>query len=106
MLEKIYAINQGMDQKFPQEKDPYQILARMLEECGELAEQVHIFEDSGIKRQKHGAPDPKHLAKEIQDVLRCALQIAQYYHVEDELAEEITYYYQRVIDEGLINPAG
>jgi hypothetical protein len=36
------------------------------------------------------------------DVLRCALQVALYYHIEEELGAVIENSYQRMIGEGLI----
>ncbi len=64
---------------------PYQIMTRLLEEAGELAQQVNHFENSGVKRAKHGEPDPAHMAKEVKDLIRCALQIALYYGIETEV---------------------
>lgn len=102
MLEQIRAINHGLDRRFPTGRDPFQIITRLAEECGELAAQVNHFEDSGIKRQKHGQPDKSHLAKEVMDVLRCALQVAAYYQAEPELMAVVESAYQRMKHEGLI----
>lgn len=77
-------------------------MTRLLEESGELAEQVNHFEGRGDKRDKHGEPDKSKLAKEVQDVMRCALQTAMYYGIEKELEESIEKAYQRVKEEGLI----
>ena len=102
MIEKLMAINRGLDRRFPNGRDPFQVMTRLLEECGELAQQVNHFEKSGVKRQKHGPPDRAKLAKEVQDVLRCALQVVQYYGIEEELAASIEGSYQRMKAEGLI----
>jgi NTP pyrophosphatase (non-canonical NTP hydrolase) len=102
MIEKLIAINRGLDRRFPNGRDPFQMMTRLLEECGELAQQVNHFEQSGVKRQKHGLPDRAKLAKEVQDVLRCALQVVQYYGIEKELAASIEGSYQRMKAEGLI----
>jgi NTP pyrophosphatase (non-canonical NTP hydrolase) len=74
-------------------------MTRLLEECGELAEQVNHFEGRGVKHEKYGAPDKAKLAKEVQDAMRCALQIAQYYGIESELEASIEKSYQRVKEE-------
>lgn len=89
MLDKLYAINTSLTRRFPDGNSIFEIMTRLLEECGELAVQVNIFEDRGIKRQKHGEPDPTKMAKEIQDVLRSALAVAQHYGLEDELAASV-----------------
>lgn len=49
-----------------------------------LPDRIHFrikfyFEGRGIKREKYGVPDKAHLAKEIQDVLHAALQVAIFY---------------------------
>jgi NTP pyrophosphatase (non-canonical NTP hydrolase) len=88
--------------RFPLGNDPFRILARLLEECGELAQQVHVFEDCGIKRQKHGEPDRDHLAKEIQDVLKTTLDLAHYYGIHAELSASIERVYARMQAEELI----
>jgi hypothetical protein len=36
------------------------------------------FEDTGIKRLKHGEPDKTKMAKEVMDVLRCILHVVDY----------------------------
>jgi NTP pyrophosphatase (non-canonical NTP hydrolase) len=102
LMERLTAVSVGLNRRFPDHNEPFQIMTRLLEECGELAEQVNHFERTGIKVEKHGQPDKAKLAKEVQDVLRCALQIAQYYGVEHELAASIEDSYQRLKAQGFI----
>jgi NTP pyrophosphatase (non-canonical NTP hydrolase) len=100
--EQLQQINVALDRRFPDGRNPYQIMTRLAEECGELAREVNHFEGSGVKADKHGAPDPAHLAKEAQDVLRCALQIVAYYGLQDELEQSIAASYEQARREGLI----
>lgn len=100
LWDKLQACSQGLERRYPKGTNPFQMMTRLLEECGELATEVHIFEDSGIKRQKHGAPDPKRMAQEIKGVLLCAVQIMHYYGVENELAATVDYTYRRLQAEG------
>ena len=79
------------------------MMTRLLEESGELAQQVNHFEGSGVKREKYGEPDRKKLAKEVMDVMRCALQVAVYYQVEQELEAALALSYQRLEAEGHIH---
>lgn len=102
MIEMLYAINRGLDRRFPHGAGPFQIVARLLEESGELAGAVNHLEGAGVKHEKHGPPDKAHLAKEVQDVLRCALQIAQHYGIEEELRASVEGSYRRMQAEGLI----
>jgi len=102
-MERIYKINQGLNRRFPGGNDPFQIITRLAEECGELAAQVNHFEGSGVKREKHGEPDRAHFAKEVMDVLRCALQIAMYYGIEAELETAVQHSYNKMKTEGLID---
>ena len=99
-MERIKKINEGLCKRFPQGNDPFQMITRLVEECGELAAQVNHFESQGVKRQKHGKPDRHKLAKEVQDVLRCALQIAVYYDIESELEASINRSYAQMQAEG------
>jgi NTP pyrophosphatase (non-canonical NTP hydrolase) len=102
MLEKPFAITRGMNHRFPRGNDPFQMMTRLLEEAGELAQQVNHFEGSGVKLEKHGPPDRAKLAKEIMDVLRCTLQVAVYYGVEAEVEATLETSYQRLLSEGHI----
>ncbi|MCA9973665.1 MAG: hypothetical protein KC425_25805 [Anaerolineales bacterium] len=104
MLEEIRDINRGLDRRWPAGREPFQIITRLAEECGELAAQVNHFEGSGVKREKHGEPDKRKLAKEVMDVLRCALQVAAYYDAEAELDEVVAHARRRLIAEGYIDP--
>jgi NTP pyrophosphatase (non-canonical NTP hydrolase) len=102
MIEKLLEITRGMNHRFPEGNEPFQMMTRLLEESGELAQQVNHFEGAGVKRKKYGEPDRKKLAKEVMDVLRCTLQVAVYYGVEEELEDALEISYQRLKAEGHI----
>ncbi len=102
MLEKLVAVSAGLSRRFPNGDEPFQLMTRLLEEAGELAQQINHFEGSGVKREKHGEPDKAKMAKEVQDVLRCAIRVAQYYGIEQELEESIEASYDRLLVEGYI----
>ncbi|MCI0398188.1 MAG: hypothetical protein L0332_16555 [Chloroflexi bacterium] len=85
MLDELFAITKNLNHRFPDGNQPFQIMTRMLEECGELAQQVNHFESTGVKQQKYGVPDKTKMAKEVMDVIRGALQIALYYGLEAEV---------------------
>jgi NTP pyrophosphatase (non-canonical NTP hydrolase) len=106
MLDQLRATAAGLNRRFPNGRDPFQIMTRLLEECGELAQQVNLFEGTGVKREKYGEPDRARLAKEIMDVLRCVFQIIAHYHIEAEVAEQIERAFQRLRQEGFIMDAG
>jgi NTP pyrophosphatase (non-canonical NTP hydrolase) len=98
LLTKIRRINLELQARFPGGHDPFQMATRLLEEAGELAAQINHFENSGVKRAKHGEPDPMKLAKEVQDVIRCALQIADHYGIDAELAASVDRSYRQLQD--------
>ncbi len=102
MLEKLFVITRGYIHRFPEGKEPFQIMTRLFEEGGELAQEVNHFEGAGVKREKHGEPDRKALAAEIGHVVHCALQVAVYYGVEQEMEEVLETAYRRLIAEGHI----
>lgn len=75
---------------------------RLLEECGEVAAEINLWEDSGIKRQKRGEPKKENLANELRQAITELFKIARYYHVEKELVEAVKRSLQRSREEGLI----
>ncbi|MBV7332345.1 MazG-like family protein [Chloroflexi bacterium TSY] len=104
-VEKLYKIVEGLNTRFPDGRDPFQMVTRLAEECGEVAAEVNHFERTGRKVEAYGEPNKQKLAKELQDVMRAVLSLAQYYRVETELEASIDFSYQRMIDEGLIEPS-
>ena len=85
MFETVSAINQSLVRRFPHGNEPYQIMTRLLEEAGELAQQVNHFERSGTKQAKYGEPDRAHLAQEAKGVLLTLFQVVDYYDLHAEL---------------------
>jgi NTP pyrophosphatase (non-canonical NTP hydrolase) len=51
MIEKLLAISHGLIRRFPDGNNPYQMMTRVLEESGELAQEVSHFEGSGVKNE-------------------------------------------------------
>ena len=88
-MEKLYKMVEGYFKRFPKGVEPFQMVTRVLEECGEVASEVNHFEDSGVKRIKHGEPSKKALAGEIKQAIVALMQIAVYYSVQEELEESI-----------------
>ena len=88
-MNKLYQLAKGYTNRFPDGNEPYRITARILEECGEVASEVNHFERSGIKVLKHGEPSKQHMADEIKQAINALIQLAVYYHVEEELAASI-----------------
>jgi NTP pyrophosphatase (non-canonical NTP hydrolase) len=102
MFDKLPAVGQGLTCKFPRGNEPFQIMTRLLEECGELAQEVNRWEGSGIKREKYGEPDRVPLAEEASHVLRSVMQLVQYYGLEDEVAAALAGTYERLKHDGFI----
>lgn len=40
MLKRLWEISRGMTRRYPEGDDPFKIVTRLAEECGELAAQV------------------------------------------------------------------
>ena len=102
-MEELYKLADGYSKRFPKGVEPFQMVARLLEECGEVASEVNLWEDSGIKRQKHGEPSKEELAGEIKQALAALMQIAIYYHVEKELDGSIQESLEKMKAEGLFS---
>ena len=101
-MKKLYQLAKGYTSRFPDGNTPYQIAARILEECGEVASEINHFEKSGIKMQKHGEPSKEHMADEIKQAINALIQLAVYYNVENELEASIDRSLKKMQDEGLL----
>lgn len=88
-MERFYQMAEAQNKHFPKGVEPFQMTTRLLEECGEVASEINLWEDSGLKRQKHGDPKKEDLAGEIRQAMLELVKIAMYYHVEKELDESI-----------------
>ena len=101
-MDELFKLANGYMKRFPKGVEPYQMVSRLLEECGEVASEVNLWEGSGIKRQKHGDPRKEDLAGEIKQAMAALLQIAIYYHVEEDLDKSIQKSLDSMKKEGLI----
>lgn len=101
-MERFYKMVEASNKRFPEGVKPFQMATRLLEECGEIASEINLWEDSGIKRQKHGDPKKEDIANEIRQAMVELVKIARYYHVEDELEASIQNSLERSKAEGLI----
>ncbi|NTV36152.1 MAG: hypothetical protein HGA53_04295 [Anaerolineaceae bacterium] len=102
MLEQLRALTTGFTHRFPEGNNPFQIMTRLLEEGGELAQMVNHFEGTGIKTQKYGEPDKAKLAKEVKDALLCVLQVADHYDIWPEVESTLQQSYEHLKAEGHI----
>lgn len=59
MLNKLIPITKGLNRRFTDGDNPFQIATRLLEECGELAKEINQFEGCGVKREKYGELHPR-----------------------------------------------
>ena len=101
-MERLYEMTRGTNKRFPEGNQPFQIMTRLLEECGEVAAEVNNFENTGIKRQKNGEPDKGVLAGEVRQVLQAVMQLVLYYDLEKELDHAITASIEQMKREGLL----
>ena len=102
-MREFYKLAEGYSKRFPEGFAPYQMTTRVLEECGEVASEVNLWEDSGIKRLKHGEPKKENLANEIKQALAALIKIAAYYKIENELEESINGSLEIMEKEGLLD---
>lgn len=102
-MQRFYKMVEASNNRFPEGVEPYQMATRLLEECGEIAAEINLWENSGVKRQKHGDPKKENIANEIRQAMVELVKIAQYYHVEEELDASIQASLARSKAEGLID---
>ena len=101
-MDKLYLMAKGHTLRFPNGNEPFQIATRILEECGEVAQEVNRLEKSGIKQQKMGDASKDDLANEIRQAIMCLVQLAQYYSCEEELELSIFRSIEHLKNDGLI----
>ena len=101
-MNRFYKLAEASDKRFPKGVEPYQMAARLLEECGEVASEINHWEGSGIKRQKYGEPSREKLAGELRQAITELFKIAAYYSVQDELEASVNKALERATKEGLI----
>ena len=87
MQKELLKIAQKLDKKYPQGKNPFMIMTRLLEESGELAQEVAHHEATGMKMAKLGEPSRLEMAKEAADVMQVVTQLMIYYDLEAEVTE-------------------
>lgn len=102
-MERFYKMVEASNRRFPKGVEPYQMATRLLEECGEIAAEINLWEDSGIKRKKHGEPKKENIANEIRQTIVELFKIAKYYDVEEELEQSIENSISCSREEGLID---
>jgi len=104
MIDKLYKTAEALNVRFSDGNDPFKIVTRLAEECGEVAAEVNHFEGMGVKADKLGEPNGEKLAKELAQVMGAVLHLAMYYGVQAELATYVDETYRRVVSEGLVEP--
>ncbi len=102
MLEQLLTMATGMNNRFPEGNQPYEIMTRLLEECGEVAAEVNHLENSGTKTLRHGVASKTDLAGEIRDALNALMQLTLYYHVETEVEQAVATSIRRLQEEGCL----
>lgn len=102
-MNRFYKMVEASNKRFPKGVEPYQMATRLMEECGEVAAEINLWEDSGVKRMKHGDPQKHNIANEVRQAMVELVKIAMYYHVEDELEKSIQASLAQSRSEGLID---
>ena len=77
-MHRFYQMVEASNKRFPNGVEPFQMATRLLEECGEIASEINLWEDSGVKRQKHGDPKKENIANEIRQAMVELVKIACY----------------------------
>lgn len=102
-MDRFYKMVEASNKRFPEGVAPFQMATRLLEECGEVAAEINLWEDSGIKRQKYGEPRKENLANELRQAMVELFKIAVYYSVEKDLEKSIDKSLTRSRSEGFID---
>lgn len=68
-------------EKFPEQEDALDMLARLAEECGEVASEIRKKENKGSKAHFKIFTSKEKLADELVDVLNVIASIANFYEL-------------------------
>lgn len=102
-FEKLYAAADALNIFFKEKpKNPFEIMNRLIEEAGEIATEVNVLENNGIKHLK-SKPSKQKLASEIKDLLQVVFQLIRYYEIEAEVEQEIVHSLSIAISKNLIH---
>jgi NTP pyrophosphatase (non-canonical NTP hydrolase) len=101
-MEKWYKMVNGMWKRFPEGYEPFKMVTRILEECGEVASEVNHWENLGVKKIKRGEPSKEALAKEVMQAVRALMEIVVYYDVGKEFEIAFNSSYELLKSEGHI----
>lgn len=102
-MQRFYKMVEASNKRFPDGVEPFQMATRLLEECGEVAAEINLWENSGVKQQKRGEPSKDALANELRQSIVELFKIAVYYSVENELEDSINRSIEQSKNEGLID---
>ena len=100
--QKILDSVTGLNDKFPEGKDPFKIMTCLLEECGELATEVNHAENIGLKTEKHGESDKEKITRETKNVIWNVFRLIKYYDLEPELEKSFLESYTKLKSSGYI----
>ena len=78
-LLEIQQLVRKMAEKFPEEEDALDMLARLTEECGEVASEIRKMEKKGSKVYFNISTNREKLADELVDVSNVIASIANLY---------------------------
>jgi len=78
-LIEVQQLVKKIAEKFPEEEDALDMLARLTEECGEVASEIRKMEKKGSKVYFNLSASKEKLADELVDVLNVIASIANLY---------------------------
>jgi len=101
-MDNLKKLAEGMNHRFPEGNGAFQITTRILEECGEVAQEVNRLEKSGTKVLRRGNGTKEDLAGEIKDAMNALMQLAIYYDAVELVQEAVAKSIEQLKDEGHI----
>jgi len=99
-FDSLVDIAKGRRKKFPQGNNPHIILARLLEEAGELAQTVNHYE--GISSKDRTKAEKTDIAKESVDVIQNVLALLIQYNLLEEFDHEVESSKQKLKEDGFL----
>lgn len=103
LLSKISLVAQAQSKRFPNGDEPFKIMSRLLEECGEVSWELNHYERMNISVERNCKNNKENIVAEAYQVVMVLSQLLQYFDLSDDFINRIEMVYKEYQDKGYIN---
>lgn len=103
LLNKISLIAQAQSKRFPNGDEPFKIMSRLLEECGEVSWELNHYERANVSVERNCKDNKENIVNEAFQVVMVLNQLLQYFDLSEDFVNKIEMVYKEFQDKGYIN---